>query len=287
MKMTKKILLGGAVLLAATMMFTGCPQQLGNKLIDISEAFDSKTKANATGSIDYTNETDTDNRGMELLRTKHEGMFAKIALNELTDDSTNPGVMGLVFGLTDEKKDDDGNKLYDFYLVGIRNDNGKLRTYLSKYTNISEDQFDDKNFGAEVNATTGASEKELVKVNTYQNYIRNTDKKNMEVAIKINPKDDGSYTIDWYNADDLNCAELVDENASLTKIGPQSFDISNKVTGYTKKEDLDLKIGFYANVYSTKNNGSGSMKGKWYLADLEGNPILPDYDDTVASPLFN
>lgn len=286
MKMTKKFLLGGAVLLAATMMFTGCPKTVGNDFIDFSEAFDSKTKANATGSIDYTNETDTDNRGMALLRTKHEGMFAKIALNELNENSTNPGVMGLVFGLT-EKKDDDGNKLYDFYLVGIRNDNGNLRTYLSKYTNISEDQFDDDNFGAKPNATTGASEKELQKITTYSNYTRNADNKNMEVAIKINPNDDGSYTIDWYNADDLNCADLVDKNASLTKIGPESFTITKKDTGYSKKDDLNLKIGFYANVYSTKNNGSGSMKGKWYLADLEGNPILPDYDDTVASPLFN
>lgn len=286
MKMTKKFLLGGAVLLAATMMFTGCPKPIGNDFIDISEAFDSKTKANATGSIDYTNESDTDNRGMALLRTKHEGMYAKIALNELNENSTNPGVMGLVFGLT-ENKDDDGNKLYDFYLVGIRNDNGKLRTYLSKYTNISEDQFDDENFGAKKDATSGASEEELLKITTYDDYKRNAANKNMEVAIKINPEEDGSYIIDWYKADDLNCADLVDTRTVLTKIGPKSVAISNSVTGYSEKDDLNLKIGFYANVYSTKNNGSGSMKGKWYLADLEGNPILPDYDDTVASPLFN
>lgn len=286
MKMTKKFLLGGAVLLAATMMFTGCPKTLGNDFIDFSEAFDSKTKANATGSIDYTNESDSDNRGMALLRTAHQGMYAKIALNELTENSVNPGVMGLAFGLT-ENKDDDGNKLYDFYLVGIRNDNGKLRTYLSKYTNISEDQFDDDNFGATKDAKTGSSEKEIKTITTYSNYKRNSENKNMEVAIKINPNDDGSYTIVWYNADNLNCADLVDKETELTKIGPESVNISKEVTGYTKKDDLKLKIGFYANVYSTKNNGSGAMKGKWYLADLDGNPILPDYDDTIASPLFN
>lgn len=281
MKMTKKFLLGGAVLLAATMMFS-CKDPLGNDFIKYSDAYNSNDKAIGTASIDYTNEDDGYKRGMKLLATKHEGMYAKIALNELNADSVNPGVMGLVFGLT-EKKDDDGNKLYDFYLVGIRNDNGKLKTYLSKYTNISEDQFDAEEFGSKKNATSGASEKEIKTNTTYSNYKRNSTNNNMEVAIEIIPNEDGSYTINWYNADGIDCVDLADKKEDLKKVGPQSATISNSITGAKSKSDLNLKIGFYANVY-----GKQTMKGKWYLANLEGNPIPIEWeDDTVASPLFN
>lgn len=280
MKMTKKFLLGGAVLLAATMMFTGCKPTIGTVNIEYTDAFSGDDKAIGTASVDHTNEDDTYNRGMKLLSTPHKGMYAKIALNGLEKKSDNPGVMGLVFGLK-ENKDEEGNKLYDFYLVGIRNDEGKLRTYLSKYTNISEDQFDAEDFGAKKNVTEGASEKEILPIKTYSNYTRNITNKNMEVAIKINPNDDGSYTIEWFNADGIDCVDLAD-NDTLKKVGPESVTISKAITGASSKNDLDLKIGFYANVYPKE-----TMTGKWYLADLEGNPILPEYDDTIASPLFN
>lgn len=281
MKMTKKFLLGGAVLLAATIMFTGCKPTLGSVNIKYTDAsFNSEDKAIGTASVKHKNKDDTYNRGMKLLSTPHKGMYAKIALNGLENNSDNPGVMGLVFGLK-EHNDEKGNKLYDFYLVGIRNDKGKLRTYLSKYTNISEDQFDAEDFGSKKNATEGASEKEILKINTYDNYSRNENNKNMEVAIKINPKDDGSYTIEWFNADDIDCVKLA-ENQNLKKVGPESVNISNQITAAKIKNDLNLKIGFYANVYPKQ-----TMTGKWYLADLEGNPIVVDYDDTVASPLFN
>lgn len=281
MKMTKKFLLGGAVLLAATMMFTGCKPTIGTVDIKYTDAFNSDDKAIGTASVDHTNEDDTYNRGMKLLSTSHKGMYAKIALNELEEKSDNPGVMGLVFGLK-ENKDEEGNKLYDFYLVGIRNDEGQLRTYLSKYTNISEDQFDAEDFGSKKNATEGPSENEILTIKTYNDYKRNTTNKNMEVAIKINPNDDGSYTIEWFNADGIDCVDLADKYDTLTKVGPKSVTIPKAITGASSKNDLDLKIGFYANVYPKE-----TMTGKWYLADLEGNPILPEYDDTIASPLFN
>ncbi len=277
-----KVLLGSAVAVALVVGFTGCPQQLGTVDIKYSEAFDEKTKANATGSVDFDNtEGTSDARGMRLLRTAHKGMFAKISLNELTENSTNPGVMGFVFGL-EEKKDEDENTLYDFYLVGIRNDNGKLRTYLSKFTDISEEQFDDENLGAKVNAESGASEIEIKKISTYTDYKRNATNNNMEVAIKIVANEDGSYAITWYNAEGKDCADLVAKDAELTEIGPKTVNISTEITGAESDKNLDKKIGFYANVYKGQ-----MMKGNWYLADLEGNPIPAEFDDTIASPLFN
>ena len=44
------------------------------------------------------------------------------------------------------------------------------------------------------------------------------------------------------------------------------------VQGYT---------GFYANCYANK-----SLKGKWTVTDIEGNPIPLEWADTEANPLI-
>ena len=171
MKRLHKILMGGAVALALAVAFAGCKNAndtVGEAdLINYTSSTNSTTKAEATASINYTNSTGDYKRGMRLFNNKKKGITTKFVLD--VSNSNNPGLLGIVFDLTDNK---DGTM--NFCVVGVKSkpSNGKAETYVTYFKNVSESNFDKQNFGV--------SGSNLV-------YLEPADNSNTE--LNISPKD--------------------------------------------------------------------------------------------------
>lgn len=287
MKMTKKILLGGAVLLAATMMFTGCPKLLGNDdIFDYTDA--TYESANGTAKVNYDNtEGDSMKRGIRFLKTKRTGVTAIVTIENQTNTSFD-GMLGIAFGAVDN------DNSWDFCVTGTQCLIGKGNAYISSFHNIDEDNFDSSNFGAWDDSKNQAITKSAYDKNTTTSYeieISSYSSSNPQyvksvtqsdgtysIAVKILPNDakDGGYKVSYYKAEDIDENGKVKEGASSIF----SKDVENTETGLDKSEQ---KLGFYANIYKGK-----TLKGSIKLLDVNGNPIPIEWeDDTIASPLFN
>lgn len=291
MKMTKKFLLGGAVLLAATMMFTGCPDLLGND--DIFKYTDATYESAAgTATVEYDNtESDSIKRGIRFLKTKRTGVTAIITMENQTDTSLD-GMLGIAFGAIEN---DNG---WDFCVTGTQCLTGKGNAYISSFHNIDEDNFDSSNFGAwdeTKNDEKGAAitkttydEKVTtsyeIEIATYSNRTANyvnsvrQSEGTYSIAVQVLPNEakDGGYKVSYYKVDDIDEVGKVKENVSAI----YTKEIGNASTGLKNSEQ---KLGFYANIYKGQ-----SLKGSIKLLDVNGNPIPIEWeDDTVASPLFN
>lgn len=288
MKMTKKFLLGGAVLLAATMMFTGCPKLLGND--DIFKYTDATYESAAgTASVNYDNtEGDSMKRGIRFLKTKRTGVTAIVTIENQTNTSMD-GMLGIAFGALEN---DNG---WDFCVTGTQCLTGKGNAYISSFHNIDEDNFDSSNFGAWDDSKRAAITKSAYDKNTTTSYeieISSYSSSNPQyvksvtqsdgtysIAVQILPNDakDGGYKVSYYKVSDI------DENGKVINNATPIFtkEIGNGSTGLDNSKQ---KLGFYANIYEGK-----TLKGSIKLLDVtSGNPIPIEWeDDTVASPLFN
>lgn len=287
MKMTKKILFGGAVLLAATMMFTGCPKLLGNDdIFDYTDA--TYESANGTAKVNYDNtEGDSMKRGIRFLKTERTGVTAIVTIENQTNTSFD-GMLGIAFGAVDN------DNSWDFCVTGTQCLKGNGNAYISSFHNIDEDNFDSSNFGAWDDSKNQAITKTAYDKNTTTSYeieISSYSSSNPQyvksvtqsdgtysIAVQILPNDkkDGEYKVSYYKADDIDENGKVKEGASSIF----SQDVENTKTGLDKSKQ---KLGFYANIYKGK-----TLKGSIKLLDVTGNPIPIEWeDDTVASPLFN
>lgn len=286
MKMTKKFLLGGAVLLAATMMFTGCPKLLGNDIFDYTDA--TYESANGTASVNYDNtEGDSIKRGIRFLKTKRTGVTAIVTIENQTNDSLD-GMLGIAFGALEN------NKVWDFCVAGTQCLTGKGNAYISSFHNIYEDNFDSSNFGAwddsnNTSITKSKYDKNVttsyeIEISSYSSktpqYVKSVTQADgtYSIAVQIlpNDKEDGGYKVSYYKTDDI------DENGKVKDGASPIFskNVENTATGLDNSEQ---KLGFYANIYKGK-----SLKGSIKLLDVQGNPIPIEWeDDTIASPLFN
>lgn len=287
MKMTKKFLLGGAVLLAATMMFTGCPKLLGHDdIFDYTDA--TYESANGIAEVNYDNtEGDSIKRGIRFLKTKRTGVTAIVTIENQTSTSLD-GMLGIAFGALEN------DNVWDFCVTGTQCLSGKGNAYISSFHNIDKDNFDSSNFGAwddsknaaitkydyDKNTTTSYE----IEISSYSSsnpqYVKSVTQSDgtYSIAVKILPNDakDGGYKVSYYKVSDIDENGKVIDNASpiFTK------EIEKSKTGLDKSEQ---KLGFYANIYKGK-----TLKGSIKLLDVTGNPIPIEWeDDTVASPLFN
>lgn len=290
MKMTKKFLLGGAVLLAATMMFTGCPKLLGNDIFDYTDA--TYESANGTATLNYDNtEGDSIKRGIRFLKAEHTGVTAIVTIENQTNDSLD-GMLGIAFGALEN------DNVWDFCVTGTQCLKGKGNAYISSFHNIDKDNTDSTNFGAwdetknngkgapitkssyDKNVTTSYE----IEISSYSSsnpqYVNSVTQADgtYSIAVKILPNDkkDGGYKVSYYKVDDIDVNGKVKDGASSIF----SKNVENTATGLDKSKQ---KLGFYANIYKGK-----SLKGSIKLLDAQGNPIPIEWeDDTIASPLFN
>ena len=267
----KKIVLA---LLIAVVAFTfvGCPKVYGDLDIDWDSA-EGGNEAFGVATIDTTKDEPSENqrRGMRFLATKHTDLACKVEIEDVT--AAGSSTMGLAFAQESEKvkeetTDAKGNKVevekeyMDFALVGFNVQNGKVVYYVSVYKDVDADKLSDNNFGAVANATTGA--REVVIKDFTTTAITPADNK-VAVDITVDEDEQGNYIVTFANGD----------NSYTVDIPYTAFDNrdgKSGVQGYT---------GFYANCYANK-----SLKGKWTVTDIEGNPIPLEWADTEANPLI-
>lgn len=278
MKRLHKILMGGAVALALAVAFAGCKNAndtVGEaEMISYTSSTNSTTKAEATASINYNNPTGEYKRGMRLFNNKKKGITTKFVLD--VSNSNNPGLLGIVFDLTDNK---DGTM--NFCVVGVKSNpsKGKAETYVTYFKNVSESNFDKQNFGV--------SGSNLV-------YLEPADNSNTE--LDISPKDgklnigvkiealkatdivtdDGydskdtsnAYKISWFTADETDVtAHLKKGQGDNGTNAIHTYSIPRDKIDASTDKPIEAKMGFYANVYANQ-----TLKGEWQVADMKHNP---------------
>ncbi|MDE7228720.1 MAG: hypothetical protein K2N31_10425 [Treponemataceae bacterium] len=156
MKLTKKLLLASAVLCAASLGFMACDNE------DDPEG--AITGSNNSYKVYYENPngygTDQDIKDSNLTgvyrawnRTslKHLGALTKITLGKgvgndgkSSNAGANSGVMGFAWDLKGATDSDSASETFN--VVGIRNYNGNVQAYLSRFYNVTEKS--KNNFGA-------------------------------------------------------------------------------------------------------------------------------------------
>ena len=249
MKMTKKILLGAAALVAA-LAFVGCGAKEDTNPIEITG------KGNSY-AIDFTNETEAAMRGYKATALKHAGGLVKITIDNSSNDPSRKagGVMGFIFDLKDNAENKNAK---DFFIVGVR----KGGCYVSKFTGVTNLQaynfgYSDKEDNTKADGTV---EKEYVaafKAIT----LPTDDNGNPYVYVYAFGNTDGSF--DWKV---LN-GSATDKVKSLSDKEFSNLDFTSDMilaegtipatdTGYTKQ--TQNKLAVYANVYE-----QGTLIGNW------------------------
>ena len=251
MKMTKKILLGAAALVAA-LAFVGCGEK--------AEDSDPNNMIQGSGSkysIDYTNEdAEQTSRGFKETKLKHAGGLVKITIDQLTPTAGNGGVMGFIFDL---KKNADNAAARDFFIIGVRNDN---KYYVSKFTNVTDMQAE--NFGTKLEENP-AVEKQLDPTSgVFSNLsaaMPKDDNGNQYVYVYAFGNTDGSFNWKILNASATEKVKnLSDKDFSSLEITSDMVlaegTIPKEDTGYTSQ--TQNKLAVYSNVYK-----SGTVVGSW------------------------
>ena len=142
MKLTKKIIV--AALAIVGLSFTACMKDItGNNII--------KTGSNGLDAyVDYENTATDDGdpaswvRSLKTARQQHSGGIFTIRQTVHNTGANGDGMMGAVFGLTENKS----KGTYNFFVAGTSIQNGGEYGYLSYFVNITKEDFQERNFGA-------------------------------------------------------------------------------------------------------------------------------------------
>ena len=124
MKFSKKMMFGAvALMMAASLVFTGCRDEEGSSDVNISWG-DNGNTATVLGTNDSD---DAYARTFSTMRTKHIDYTATATWNK-----GNAGVIGVMFGMS---KNEDGT--YNFGVVGLGDTGGtNPRYYVNHYVNV-------------------------------------------------------------------------------------------------------------------------------------------------------
>lgn len=287
MKMTKKILLGGAVLLAATIMFTGCPdgpsgllqKNFGEDIFSYNDSTYDSGLGTWTVKNKENKNKDAYIRGVQLLMTKHTDIAGRVKIGSKDFSSNNAGVLGIAFNVSQNKDD-----TWNFGLVGLRNYNNKPQYYISFFYNIKEDDMAGNNFGA---SKYNESEKKYTPIKEDSYNANETGPYEVEIkdftsiepilnenilsaVVDIDETEDGGYTINFYTEDAIK-NHIINENAkSIDKV-----DVNAKKIG--KTEPKQAYVGVYGNIYPPSiEETSRTMYGELEILDLTNYAIIAD-----------
>ena len=124
MKFSKKMMFGAvALMMAASLVFTGCRDEEGSSDVNISWG-DNGNTATVLGTNDSD---DAYARTFSTMRTKHIDYTATATWNK-----GNAGVIGVMFGMSKNK-----NGTYNFGVVGLGDTGGtNPRYYVNHYVNV-------------------------------------------------------------------------------------------------------------------------------------------------------
>ena len=302
MKTTK--ILKGVAIVAMTLSLTGCimpGKSLGFTEIKVDGKNNSAIGQIAKGTIDFTNnDANKYCRGIQLFSNKKKGITTKIELQNLTADTSNPGVMGIAFDFTQNK-----DKTYNFCLFGMRNNCGHIQAYVTYYKNVAEEDFTKENFGKPVVSDVANTDeqkdiegwiaKNSAKIEESKGFVQLNDftisNKSESLVVEIealNSKEESSGNDEKIAVDANNAYKVriykVPEDGNLTDFN----DLSNKqgdakttITSTAKVElaiprakvdattdkAIQAQMGFYANVY-----GGKTLTGEWIIADMKHDP---------------
>ena len=305
MKISKKLLAAFSVaaMLVTALSVTGCKKEE-----DDDDPVGAITGSNNNYAVNYNNTlgygTETDKKDSSLSgvyrawnRTtfKHQGALTKVTLKKGNSAAgKNAGVMGLAWDLQTSKGEDAASDATSetFNVFGIRNLNGTLQCYVSRYFNITNKQAN--NFGATNSSTTnpatlpstpteydvsggfqtlwsaGSGEEVSVWVDVFAKLSSsslNSDDEGLPLSKTILGTDytnaaAGSWFVVFYNADPTAEANA---NTLQTAGNNKTFVIPAKTasaigSGYdsTMTTSTQKKQAVYANVYK-----GGWLNGAW------------------------
>lgn len=305
MKTTK--ILGIAVAAVAALSFASCKNaNVKNAIGEVTFAYDPKTNATtgaeATANVNFTNANESEYaRGMLTFNNKKKGITAKIVMQGLDTNASNPGLMGIVFNM----KKVDGK--YNFCVLGFKNNNGHPKAYVSYYTGVSEADFSKQDFGVAESArkdiedwfdltgvTRGADGTLSLVVEIEALKASGDDTTGDEEQFSSDSTN--AYNIYFYNGDEplsyfigisnKKESDYVDDKNSLSKTqlhnkAVKKVQVKRGKIGIEKLSEVEAKMGFYANVY-----GGQTLKGEWQVADIKHNPnVAKTAADTQDNPL--
>ena len=291
MKMTKKILLGAAVALAAV-MFSGCDWSMTSAMqksigTDMFKYDDSTYEAGlGTWTINETNE-DTEKyiRGGKLLLTKHSDIAAKIDVyGDLSEAASVPGIVGLMFDVSKKKTeipvlDDDGNEtdetekvtLWNFAIAGVRKESCGLRYYVSYFANVRESLMAEDNFGVTDKKTAIVEDADYT--DSYEIDYSDGFKTvktdlledgTLEVIVAVDEDETtGDYTVSVYEMSqyDSDKYKMIDDPVakSTTSVSAESLGKDGAAQNY---------VGVYANVYRAVGDTPTTLNARVEITDL-------------------
>lgn len=259
-----KVLLGSAVAIALTFGFVGCDWSLTSALQktfgeDIFKYNDATYESGSgTWTVDEKGNESTEGsymRGVKLLLTKHSDIAGRVVIGNSDFSSAGAGVLGIAF---DVSQNDD--ETWNFGLVGLQNNNGTPRYYVSYYYNIDSDNMSADNFGARENGkdiTKTAYDPEAttpyeipVKPYTELDTKIITDGV-LQVVVDIDEDpNNGNYTINLYEISTFDSDNHNFNTEGATPLKTSSVDAETiRKDGAVAKQ---ANIGVYGNIYPSK-----------------------------------
>lgn len=293
MKKITKVLM--AAVAVSTLCFAGCKNAndlLGEEFIDYTTKTNKETGAEATASIDYTNESDTIERGIRLLDDKVKDISVNVVME---NSDADPGFMSVIFNKTEN---DDGTLNFIALGYNAKNSGGKAKIACTYYKNVDTADFKEANFGkTDTDKSSLDDDIQELMPNANKDGFVVTDiapdadgKLNVGFVITAN-KGSVPYTVRIYankTAKELNKiadaigSEKTDDD-DVIGIPEKEFNITATELGLERDADsakIDEGIGFYANVYEGK-----TLKGEWQVGDISFNPDGIIWEDEIPNTL--
>lgn len=266
MKFSKKMMFGAvALMMAASLVFTGCRDEEGSADVNISWSGNGNT-ATVLGTNDSD---DAYARTFSTMRTKHIDYTATATWNK-----GNAGVIGVMFGMS---KNADGT--YNFGVVGLGDTGGtNPRYYVNHYVNVDPVSM----VGSANDFLNKDGQKAYVDGDcpwTDLKGITADEDGNFTVAIIValegEEDKDGYYKVTLGTELEADGKSIKDENIKGTKeVGKTTKFTDNGGNNVKNSATLSkcsqTDVGVYANVYTGK-----SLSAKVAFADIR------KYDDVA------
>lgn len=256
MKLTKifSVVTCSALALVGAFMFTGCPDNLGSGDISVTEG-------GAKAYINATNESGEYRRTVEQMSIVPKKVVTSTITFENQTSTSYDGVMGLIFDYH-TKEDADGDTVYDFGVVSLKAEKGKMYVYISYYNNVGADylsgdkkNFCDKNGNVIDEKGCLATETQIIPISGFfepldvKYYEFDAEKGTVVSAVNVAVQSDGSFLV-----------KIAKDVASLNDGTKDTDYVEYKVPATNTSIDSETatKFAYYANVYTGK-----TLKGTW------------------------
>ena len=286
MKKLLKVLI--AAVAVSTLCFAGCKNAndaIGEDFISYTTHTDKTSGAEATASIDYTNEGTEIKRGILLLNNKKKDIAVNVVMENSDED---PGFMSVIFNKTEN---DDGTLNFIALGYNARKSGGKAKIACTYYKNVSTTDFEKENFGR-----IDEYAKDCIEILEGDGGLEIIDilpvNGKLTVGFVITAKEgEIPYSVKVYGnktAKELNAiADAIDtektDDDDVIEGAVKEFDINATKLGISrdgKSPKIEEKIGFYANVYGKK-----TLKGEWQVGDITHNPDGIIWKDEIPNTL--